>query len=161
MAYPYRSILAPIELEDPSFVVLGFAQRIAADHQAVLHVLHVVARLPAFGEPDVVQDEHSVAEERARARLKEIVGSHLSNVKYQLHTAAAAPRALAKAILQVAAQVNADLITIKTSGRRGLSNFILGNVSEEIIRTAPCPVLTLAPTAVEKAAQSARREAAA
>jgi nucleotide-binding universal stress UspA family protein len=161
MAYPYRSILAPIELEDPSFVALNFAQRIATDHQAVLHVLHVVARLPAFGERDVVQDEHSVAEERAHARLRVIAGSHLSNIKYQLHTAAAGPRALGKAILQVAAQVNADLIVLKTSGRKGLSNFILGNVSEEIVRTAPCPVLTLAPTALEKAAQSARREVAA
>jgi nucleotide-binding universal stress UspA family protein len=161
MAYPYRSILAPTDLEDPSFVALGVAQRIAADHQAILHVLHVVPRLPAFGERDIVQDEHSVGEEKARARLKEIASSHLNNVKYQLHTAAAAPRALAKAILQVAAQVNADLVVLKTSGRKGLSNFILGNVSEEVVRTAPCPVLTLAPPAQEKALQIGRREAAA
>jgi nucleotide-binding universal stress UspA family protein len=41
---------------------------------------------------------------------------------------------------------------LKTSGRKGLSHFILGNVTEEVVRTAPCPVLTLAPAAQEKAA---------
>jgi nucleotide-binding universal stress UspA family protein len=159
MAYPYRSILSPIELDDPSLVALGVAQRIAAHQEAILHLLHVVPRLPGFGEPDIVEDEHSVAEERARARLKEIANIHLKGVKYQLHTAAASTRSMAKAIVRVAGEVNADLIVLKTSGRKGLSNFILGNVTEEVVRTAPCPVLTLAPTAQQRAAQLGLAEA--
>ena len=153
MAYPYRSILSPIDLDDPSLVALGVAQRIAADQDAILHLLHVVPRLPGFGEPDVVEDAHSVGEERARARLEEIAKLHVKGGKYQIHIAGASTRAMAKAIVRVAAQVNADLIVLKTSGRKGLSNFILGNVTEEVVRTAPCPVLTFAPTAQEKAAQ--------
>src|SRR5215469_17097420 len=153
MAYPFRSILSPIELDDPSLVALGVAQRIAADHDATLHLLHIVTTLPGFGEPDVVENEHSVAEERARTRLKEIANSHLKGVKYQIHTAGAYTRAMAKAIVRVAEEVSADLIVLKTSARKGLSNFILGNVAEEVVRTAPCPVLTLAPTAQQKAAQ--------
>ena len=161
MEYPYRSILSPIELDDPSLVALGVAKRTATDHDATLHLLHVVTRLPGFGEPDIVEDEHSVAEERARARLNEIANSQLKGVKYQLHTAGASTRSMAKAIVRVAGEVNADLIVLKTSGRKGLANFILGNVAEEVVRTAPCPVLTLAPTAQEKAAQLRLREAAA
>jgi universal stress protein A len=153
MAYPYRSILSPIELiDDPSFAALGFAQRIAKDCGATLHLLHVVTILPSFGQPDVVEDEHSVAEERASARLKEIASSHLRGVKYEIHTAGASARAMAKAIVRVCGEVNADLVVLKTSGRKGLSNFILGNVTEEVVRTAPCPVLTLAPAAQQKAA---------
>ena len=60
---------------------------------------------------------------------------------------------MAKAIVRVAGEVNADLVVLKTSGRKGLSNFILGNVTEEVVRTAPCPVLTLAPAAQQRAAQ--------
>jgi nucleotide-binding universal stress UspA family protein len=159
MAYPYRSILSPIELDDPSLVALGFAQRIAADYEAMLHLLHVVLRFPGFGESDVVEDEHSAAEEKARARLKEIANLHLKGVRYQIHTAAASARAVPKAIVRVATEVEADVIILKTSGRKGLSNFILGNVAEEVVRTAPCLVLTLAPTAQEKAAQLGPREA--
>jgi nucleotide-binding universal stress UspA family protein len=153
MAYPYRSILSPIELDDPSFAALGVAQRIAEDHGATLHLLHVVTTLPGFGEPDVVEDEHSVAEEQARARLKDIASSYLKGVKCEIHTAGASTRAMARAIVRVAGEVDADLVVLKTSGRKGLSNFILGNVTEEVVRTAPCPVLTLAPAAQQKAAQ--------
>ena len=153
MAYPYRSILSPIELDDPSLAALGVAQRIAEDHGATLHLLHVVTTLPGFGEPDVVEDEHSVAEERARAALKEIASAHLTGIKYEIHTAGASTRAMARAIVRVAGEVDADLVVLKTSGRKGLSNFILGNVTEEVVRTAPCPVLTLAPAAQQKAAQ--------
>lgn len=161
MAYPYRSILCPIALDDPSLVALGVAQRIAADHGATIHLLHVVTILPGFGEPDVVEEVHSVAEEKARARLKEIGNSHLKGVKYQINTAGASTRAMAKAIVRVASEISADLVVLKTSGRKGLSNFILGNVTEEVVRTAPCPVLTLAPAAQQKTAQLGLPEAAA
>ena len=73
-------------------------------------------------------------------------------MKHKIRTAAASSRALAKAVVQVAAEVNADLIVLKTHGRTGLSHLILGSVAEEIVRTAPCPVLTLSPLAQEKAA---------
>jgi nucleotide-binding universal stress UspA family protein len=114
--------------------------------------------LPGFGEPDVVEDEHSIGEEKARARLKEIADLHLKGVRHQIHTASASARALPKAIVRVATEVNADLIILKTSSRKGLSSFILGNVAEEVVRTAPCLVLTLTATAQEKVAQLGLRE---
>jgi nucleotide-binding universal stress UspA family protein len=156
MAYPYQSILSPIDLDDPSLLALGVAQRIAAHHKATLHLLHVVPRLPGFGEPEIVEDEHSRSEEAARARLKEIANLQLKGVAHQIHTAGASARALPKTIVRVATGVSADLIVMKTSGRKGLSNFILGNVAQEVVRTAPCPVLTLAPTAQEKVALAPR-----
>jgi len=161
MVYPYRSILSPVDFDDPSLVALGIARQIAADHDATLHLLHVILRLPAFGEPDVVENEHSATGETARARLKEVAALHLKGVKHQIHTVAASTRATAKAIVRVAGEVGVDLIVLKTSARKGLSNFILGNVAEEVVRTAPCPVLTLAPAAQEKAAQFSLQAASA
>jgi nucleotide-binding universal stress UspA family protein len=37
----------------------------------------------------------------------------------------------------------ADLIVMGTHGRRGVSRALLGSVAEKVIRTAPCPVLTV------------------
>lgn len=150
MAYPYRSILIPIEFDDPSLAALGFAKQIATDQGATLHLLHVAQILPAFGESDVSENEHSPGEEKARAMLMEIAKRHPT--KHEIHTASASARALAKAVVQVATEVNADVIVLNTHGRKGLSRFILGNVAEEVVRTAPCPVLTLSPAAQEKAA---------
>jgi universal stress protein A len=37
-----------------------------------------------------------------------------------------------------------------THGRTGLSHLLIGSVAERVVRTAPCPVLTIRPPA-EKA----------
>jgi nucleotide-binding universal stress UspA family protein len=36
-----------------------------------------------------------------------------------------------------------DLIVMGTHGRTGLSHFLLGSVTERVLRTAACPVLTI------------------
>jgi universal stress protein A len=36
-----------------------------------------------------------------------------------------------------------DMIVIATHGRTGLSHVLLGSVAEQIVREAPCPVLTI------------------
>ncbi len=154
MAYPYLSILCPIQFDDPSLVALGMAKQIAMTHGATLHLLHVVPMLPAFGEPDVGPGEHTTLEEgKAETMLREIAARHLGGVKSVIHTCLAGPSALAQAVVQTAGEVGADLIVLKTHGRSGLSHFILGSVAEEVLRTAPCAVLTLTPLAQQKAAQ--------
>jgi nucleotide-binding universal stress UspA family protein len=44
-------------------------------------------------------------------------------------------------ILHSARSWNADLILMGSSGQNALSRAILGSVSDEVVRTAPCPVL--------------------
>ena len=43
-----------------------------------------------------------------------------------------------------------DLIVIGTRGRLGVAKFLLGSVAEEILRKAPCPVLTVGPYSTER-----------
>jgi nucleotide-binding universal stress UspA family protein len=38
-----------------------------------------------------------------------------------------------------------DLIVLATHGRSGLAHVIIGSVAESVVRTAPCPVLTVRP----------------
>jgi universal stress protein A len=38
-----------------------------------------------------------------------------------------------------------DWIVMATHGRTGLSHLVMGSVAEYVVRTAPCPVLTLRP----------------
>jgi nucleotide-binding universal stress UspA family protein len=40
---------------------------------------------------------------------------------------------------------NVDLIVVGTHGRSGLGKLLLGSVAEDILRHAPCPVLTVGP----------------
>ena len=45
------------------------------------------------------------------------------------------------AILDVAAEWQADLIVLGSHGRKGLSRFMLGSVAESVARHSPCSVL--------------------
>src|SRR5690606_29216719 len=38
-----------------------------------------------------------------------------------------------------------DLVVIPTHGRSGISHLLLGSVAEKVVRSAPCPVLTVRP----------------
>jgi nucleotide-binding universal stress UspA family protein len=48
-----------------------------------------------------------------------------------------------QAILDAAAELKADLIVMGTHGRTGFRRLVLGSVTEEVLRKAPCPVLTV------------------
>ena len=50
------------------------------------------------------------------------------------------PRA---SIAEYAAERGIDLIVIGTHGRTGVAHLLLGSVAERLVRTAPCPVLTV------------------
>ncbi len=47
------------------------------------------------------------------------------------------------AIVDYAEDCDIDLIVAGTHGRRGLQRLLIGSVAEEVLRTAPCPVLTV------------------
>lgn len=51
----------------------------------------------------------------------------------------------AQKVADTAAAVKADLIVIGTHGRTGIAHMLLGSVAEQILRTAPCSVLTIRP----------------
>jgi nucleotide-binding universal stress UspA family protein len=46
-------------------------------------------------------------------------------------------------INETAKQLGIDLIVMGTHGRRGISRALLGSVAENVVRTAPCAVLTV------------------
>jgi nucleotide-binding universal stress UspA family protein len=49
----------------------------------------------------------------------------------------------ARALVDHALSLPADLIVMGTHGRRGFERYLLGSVTERIVRRAPCPVLTV------------------
>jgi universal stress protein A len=146
MAYPFRAILSPIQFDDLSLPALGFAKSIAKDQSATVHLLHV-AMASALGEPALNATLHGRAEEKAIEALNDIAAKHLEGVSYVIHTRFASHKGLARMINEVAAEIGADLIVLKTHGRHGISHLILGSVAEEVVRSAPCAVLSLTPTA--------------
>ena len=48
-------------------------------------------------------------------------------------------------VCRVAAELNVDVIVVGSHGRGALSRILLGSVSEQVVRHAPCPVLVVRP----------------
>ncbi|MEK6775402.1 MAG: universal stress protein [bacterium] len=48
-------------------------------------------------------------------------------------------------ILSVVKEEGIDLVVIGTHGRKGLSRFLLGSTTEKLVRSSPCPILTVRP----------------
>ena len=49
----------------------------------------------------------------------------------------------AEEIVQYAEHEQIDLIVMGTHGRRAMAHLLVGSVAEKVVRTAPCPVLTV------------------
>ena len=49
----------------------------------------------------------------------------------------------ARTIAEYAAERGVDLIVMGTHGRTGIAHLVIGSVAERLVRTAPCPVLTV------------------
>lgn len=150
MSYPFKTILCPVQFDDPQLIAVGLASQVARDLGATVYLLHVVPIIPAIGEPDTGVTAHSHAEDEARQKLQGIAAERLAGLKSEIITRVAGPGETAKAVLEAAGDIDADLIVLKTHGRHGLAHVIMGSVAEQVVRRAHCAVLTLTSTAKER-----------
>jgi nucleotide-binding universal stress UspA family protein len=49
----------------------------------------------------------------------------------------------AATLVEYAREADVDLMVIGTHGRGAVAHLLMGNVAERVVRTAPCPVLTV------------------
>ena len=145
-------ILFPTEFSEPASHARDYAVALAEKYGAELHVLHVVdAGPPAY--PDYAgsfwADYLGDLEMHARQRISEVVDAAWSR-QHSVVTTVRQGTAYVE-IIQYAREENIDLIVIGTHGRTGLSKMVMGSVAERVVRTAPCPVLTVRPPATETA----------
>jgi len=132
------NILVATDFGDAAEAALSYARALARAFGATLHVLHV--RENTFLRPTPADPQ--ALEEAALAQLHERL---TDDDRRQLRAQAIVETsdAPAAAIVAYARRAGIDLIVTGTHGRTGLERALLGSVAEEIVRTAPCPVLTV------------------
>ncbi len=142
-----QRILMPTDFSTCANHALTHAITLARRFGAELHLLHVNVMyeveptpmdelFPGFEELHLRREE--AIEKRMSLLLEQRHAEGLTIVEAQLRGFSAAPT-----ILDYAVDEQIDLVVLGTHGRRGLRRFVLGSVSEEIVRAAPCPVLTV------------------
>ncbi len=147
---PSGPLVVPIDFSEHSAAALSAAKGLAAVHGSRLDLVHVVE--PAAGPRDVgATRSRRWFEKRLAAFAEEVLGRPIVEFHVEIIEGIAAA-----SITAYAAGAKADLILTATHGLTGLRQFLLGSVTEKVVRTATCPVLTIkgprAPDAHEGAA---------
>ncbi len=139
----FRKILCPVDFESSSVAALDLAKSVALKYQAKLYVLNV-ARIPASDmDAPVAIAPHPHWEQAADEQLKELARRNLDDeIAYELVVKGGIPES---AILDAVNDLGIDLVVMSTHGRTGLAHLVMGSVAEEVVRTAPCPVMVVKP----------------
>jgi nucleotide-binding universal stress UspA family protein len=138
------AILVAIDLSAHSEKALECAIGLARRLGGKIHLIHSF-HVPIPGPPPdatVIPREAMTASREVAARKLEAMRQRVEaeGVETVLHLRPGHP---VSEIAETAKEVGADLIVMGTRGLGGLQHVLLGSVAEPMLRTAPCPVLTV------------------
>lgn len=142
-----KKVLVATDFGPASETALNYGRALAGLLGGGLHVLHVTENVylaaangygHAYMPPELQRDIEHAAQEQTESLLTEEDRRTLQAkaVTVTFNTPAAA-------IVEYAKTNNIDLIVLGTHGRGAFSHLFMGSVAERVVRTAPCPVLTV------------------
>lgn len=144
MTPDFKSILVPVDFSSNSARALEYAHTLATRFGASLHVLHV-CEVPALTTGSM--DAYAIAYSNWSQQLGDEAEREIVKMVPKLSGVAVTTEVLfgnpARAIVTAATGRKADLIVMGTHGHGPLMHALMGNVAERVVRTAPCPVLTV------------------
>jgi nucleotide-binding universal stress UspA family protein len=136
-----KKILVPRDFSDCGdaavHYVLDLARRVGAEvHLLFVEILYADAYIPVTVQK---APEEAILEKL----LADVNGGLSGEAGPPVRVVCAVKRdvAAAPAIVRYAAGHDVDLVVMGTHGRRGLRRLLMGSAAEEVVRTAPCPVL--------------------
>jgi nucleotide-binding universal stress UspA family protein len=140
-----RTILCPVDFSSAALEAFGFALDIARRSDASVVLVHAIEFL---AEEEPLETAHfNVPEfrtyllEDARQRLESLVSGE-PRLDRGVKTEVVLGRAH-HGILRVAADAGADLIVMGAQGRSGAALALFGSTTQQVVRGASCPVLTV------------------
>ena len=133
-----NNLLVAVNFDDSSNVALVYARSLAKTFGARLHVLHVMENLflrPMANDPRAIE----------AGITRRLLDCLTDEDRTALHAVPVIRKSDAPAdeIVKYARSEGIDLIVMGTHGRPGVAHLLMGSVAEKVVRTAPCPVLTL------------------
>jgi nucleotide-binding universal stress UspA family protein len=140
----WQRILAATDFSPCGNEAVKAAHALAEKLGAELHVLHVTADSYAYSAEFAITGvlEPQDGEGETKAWLAALLGE-TGGVR-RVETLRL-DQDVAHGINDYARKRHIDLIVMATHGRTGLARFWLGSKTEEVMRSAPCPVLVIRP----------------
>ncbi len=142
-----KNILVPVDFSDNSKKILQAAVNLAGKLGARLSFVFVVQSfddysgffVPHMPIAQFQDDLVSGAEGKMESFLAENLDENFP------HSRKVAVGDVGEEIAAYAEEEKADMIIMGTHGYKGLERILFGSVAEQVVKTAPCPVLTINP----------------
>ena len=140
-----KNILVATDFSDPSGVALAYGRDLARNYNARLHVMHVVEDVMLRYSSEVGVALPALQEDLVEAARRELQSRITDEDRRQLNAVGVIDTGanIAAAICDYAKNNTIDLIVTGTRGRGAVQHFLMGSVAERVVRSAPCPVLTV------------------
>lgn len=140
-----KKMLCPVDYSVCSSEAMKYAAHIACGEEAKLYLMHVID-IRGFGHESPLDFEMPKPSpetiERIRKELQEDLVHERDGKKVQVEAIVVVGKPVEE-ILKAAKEKAVDMIVMGTHGRTGLPHVIIGSVAENVVRKAPCPVLTV------------------
>jgi nucleotide-binding universal stress UspA family protein len=140
-----QQILCPLDFSEFSATAFDYAQSLARHYHCGLLVEHVVgpwgSAYPGYVNLELVAEASESLRRCAQEELREFLASHVHNgIKIE---GLLREGEVTDTILATAEARATDLIVMGTHGRHGLDRWLVGSVTEKVLRKARCPVLAV------------------
>ncbi len=140
-----KRILYPTDFSEGSAVAIPLLTDLVRKYGARLYILHVVydiAKTSGWYVPHISMDE--LYKDMEGAAKKEVERCCVEELRGYGDVERLVMRGVPdEEINKFAKEKKIDLIVIGTHGRKGFDRVIFGSTASKVVRTAPCPVLTV------------------
>lgn len=137
-----KNILVATDFSESAAVALAYGRDLARTFNARLHLAHMVEDVMVRYSPEVsfaVPELQKNLEVRAWRDLRALITEDDRQIVPVVQTCVNIPNAIVEY-----AKTNAiDLVITGTHGRGPIQHLLMGSVAERVVRSAPCPVLTV------------------
>lgn len=139
----YDDVLIPTDGSDPAERAARYGVALADSYGAAIHAVSVVDERDfsagILDGEDLIREGQESAEEEA-TRAVEFVGNLAPEAAVRTHVEIGVPAA---AILEYVSRAGIDAVVMGTHGRTGLDHYLIGSVTEKVVRRSPAPVLSV------------------
>lgn len=140
-----KTIIFPTDFSDTSVAALPWAMDMADTLEAEINCLYVVEEPQIYSSLDmgaVAIPTTGELVESANSRMKIFVDKHLVNAPHGAEGTVVIGHA-ATEIVNSSLESGASMIVMTTHGYSGMKHVLLGSTTEDVLRHATCPVLSV------------------
>ncbi|ADQ66714.1 universal stress protein uspa-like protein [Halogeometricum borinquense DSM 11551] len=142
ITYPYQDVLVPTDGSNCANQALSVGVAVADAEGAELHLLSAIA-IAALGVDVRVDVQMEMLEESAQQLIDDAAAFAADAGVEPTSKAVEYGPSIHQTILTYIEEQDIDLVVVGTHGRTGFDRYLLGSVTDYLVRTSPIPVLTV------------------